>query len=217
MRACTLSLLILVFPGTIRAQVLDLVQHRFTDDVRVLTASEYLPRETFRALQQAPPEAMPGPVAVGALNGVTYFYRSSPSGLFATEPSADWQQMSGRNSWRVECARDAMDDSVVCRLTREDLVLVFADPGGVVVLVGRSHYPGSAVALRIDQEVRLRTAAPGFLGLQASEIVDQLLVAGSVTTRYQEWPYRSNVDKTIQLYGFKEALSFLHWLMGVVR
>jgi hypothetical protein len=204
-----LIILGVALPIMAAAQSLDIVQDKFTSDVRILTPAEFLSAGTFKTLQRA--NALPEPVAVGALNGVTYLYRSNGIALFATAPATDWRNMSRTNSWAIGCSKDAMTDVVSCAVSREDLRIVLSDTASFVVLIGTNHYPGSEVAIRFDQERPLHSPAPGFPDFQTKAILDRSLTAATVTTRYQKWPYQANIDRTLELYGFKEALTFLRW------
>jgi hypothetical protein len=49
--------------------------------------------------------------------------------------------MSRSNSWAIDCAKDAMEDFVTCRLTREDFALALKDSGYVALVIGTNHYP----------------------------------------------------------------------------
>jgi hypothetical protein len=94
--------------------------------------------------------------------------------------------------------------------------VVLNESGELFVVVGTNHYPQSGVAVRVDELEAHRSSATGFAERDASAIIDQLRMGASVTTRYQQWPSPTNVDRRMELYGFDEALSMLRWMMQVV-
>lgn len=193
----------------IGAQSLSLQEPRFADDARLLTGTDLSSPDVLRALARVP-GLKPDTVVVGSVNGVTFLYRSNGFGLLATSSDMDWQKMSRQNSWGVECTKDAIEDYVSCRLTRDDLLVVLFDDRRLRVIVGKDHYPDSEVAVRIDEGLPFRGEI-GFRGDTATAIVEGLENGTMVVTRYQEWPYRTNVDRRLTLFGFREALQFLRW------
>jgi len=87
---------------------------------------------------------------------------------------------------------------------------------GYYVSVMGDRYPGTKQHIRIDGG-KVYSSESGFSGSVAREIVEQLKTAKSVTTRYTSWPWNIPRDEKIQLYGFNEALSYLHWGLQHLR
>ena len=157
-----------VHASPIGAQSLSLQEPRFADDARLLTGTDLSPPDVLRALARVPGHK-PDTVVVGSLNGVTFLYRSNGFGLLATSPDMDWQKMSRQNSWGVECTKDAIEDYVSCRLTRDDLLIVLFDDRRLRVIVGKDHYPDSEVPLG------LMKASPSVVRLGSAGILRRQL------------------------------------------
>lgn len=164
-----------------------------------------------------------GPTEQGTLNGTEYeFYRADGSGTFQSDPKQSLKD--GRGSldahWSVECKRDAMTDRVGCHLQKAALWVFVDSKGRTTVSIGNDHYPGSTVAIRID-EGKPFVAPAGRDGdlspALSSRVVKELLGASVVTTRYMKWPDRSWIDSEDFAFGFAEAYAYVKWAVGVAN
>ncbi|HEX5716322.1 MAG TPA: hypothetical protein VF179_09190 [Thermoanaerobaculia bacterium] len=165
-------------------------------------------------------EGVPQKIESGELSGVAYrFYYTDGSGSFAGE-RGNRLQLAERNNWSVACSKDPINDAKSCYMYVRDLWVFAHSPGKVVVSIGHDHYPGSTVAIRIDGRApsTARVINNGTFSHDAStRIVQDLRKAKTVTTRYMEWPYRSWVDETWEIYGFNEALDYITWAVRQIR
>ena len=161
-------------------------------------------------------QAGPSKRVVGTLNGVAYFYGENACAVFSATPDNNWRNLKGPGNWWIRCGKDAMEDFAYCDMTREDLAVSLYDDGRVFVIIGVNNYPGSKIAIRIDKGKPISGEA-GFVGNEARKIIEKLKAGKTVTTRYQEWPYRVNIDKTMNLYGLREALEFLYWVVPRIK
>lgn len=152
-------------------------------------------------------------VEVGALNGVKYrIFYSDGSGTIQGLPNStlDYGTGSYDDHWSIGCKLDEMDDSHWCYIKKKDLMVGLWKDGKAFVSIGSDHYPSSQVTIRVDKLQPI--SAPekiGFSNEQVTAIIGQLSKGSSALTRYQEWPYKSNIDKPIDLYGFSQALQIL--------
>ncbi|MGP9572794.1 hypothetical protein ACT3RL_17995 [Halomonas sp. AOP5-CZ2-32] len=113
-------------------------------------------------------------------------------------------------NWSVRCRVDRIDDTRRCFLNKEGLTVGIWKDATPYISIGSSHYPGSSITVRADKnQPVVASERSGFSPAQSQNILNQLKVSSSLITRYQEWPYESNVDKSIDLYGFNEAWDFL--------
>ena len=113
-------------------------------------------------------------------------------------------------NWSTQCKLDEMDDTHWCSLDREDLRIGIWKDGTPFVTVGNSHYPSSNIAVRVDKNKSITAPeSTGFTKDQSIEIISQLKKGQSVLSRYQEWPYQSNKDKSLDLFGFPQAWAIL--------
>ena len=156
----------------------------------------------------------------GELNGVKYrFYYSDGSGTFAAEQGnkVDITESAFEN-WDTRCIKDAMTDEVACRAFFRDFALLVTQAGDMKIVVGSDHYPGSNVALRIDDGVPMvAPSAAQFSAAQSKQLAESLRNGQTVKLRYQEWPYEANVDKSFTLHGYEEVYAFLQWAVTNAR
>jgi hypothetical protein len=117
-------------------------------------------------------------------------------------------------TWRVQCKRDVIDDSVMCvALARTGSLMVgisstkAAPPYGV--RIGSRHHPRSSMFLRIDDGSALRSDAPnGWIGRDAEHIIGALRSAQKVVTRYTRYP-NERVDGEVSMEGYSEAVDHM--------
>lgn len=149
----------------------------------------------------------------GVYKGIKYrIYYSDGSGSVQGLPSntLDYVHDKYETNWSTGCKKDEMDDTHWCSLDKGDLRVGIWKDGSHFVWVGGSHYPGSSIAVRIDKGQPISAAEKtGFSKQQSESILGHFKKGEAVLTRYQEWPYTSNKDKTIELFGFNEAWEIL--------
>lgn len=157
--------------------------------------------------------------ASGRINGVAYrFYYSDGSGTFeGTQGNGVDYRRSMAENWSVGCKKDAIDDSKFCYMQIFDLWIWRFGPERYMVSIGAKHYPGSGIALRIDQHPASTAKESGFTGPEALALIEKLKTAKSVTTRFQEWPNGYNTDQTFALYGFAETFQYVNWAYDQIR
>jgi hypothetical protein len=192
-------------------QSLDIVKERFNDSVRVVPPEGILSPENIATMRRFGVK-LPDSLAVGRENGVSFLYRRNGVALISNDPDADWTQISRKNAWAVDCAKDAMDDHVTCQLGREGITLV-ATGGTHSLLIGSQLRPGSQVGIRVDQDAAVWVSTPGFAADEADRIVSRMKTGHTVTVRYRRIDRDENTDVVIDLYGFPEALKFMDWEM----
>jgi len=152
-------------------------------------------------------------VESGEYEGVKYrIYFSDGSGAVQGLPTNNLEYPndgSGTN-WSTQCKVDKMDDKHWCYLDKADLRIGIWKDGVPYVSVGGSHYPRSDISVRIDKNKPITASEKlGFTTKQSLKIIMELKQGASITTRYQEWPYQRNIDKTIEAFGFIQAWEIL--------
>lgn len=156
---------------------------------------------------------------VGALNAVSYsFYYSDASGSFSGVQSGELNALNYKNNWSVGCKKDAIDDSKICYMSVGGLMVFVEGKDKYVVSVGSHHFPGTSVAVRIDENAAIKGGVDGdFSGTEASGIINQLKSGKKITTRYRKFPNEYNTDETIEIYGFKEAFQYINWAFSKIK
>lgn len=160
----------------------------------------------------------------GVINSVHYvIYYSDGSGGFggSEDRTLEPQELSSPLDWSVGCEKDPITDEKSCYMDRDEFRVWVDARGRSEVYIGSSHYPGSNVVIRIDKGapifINSRTFNGSF-GYRASPgLINRIAGAKTVTTRFQEWPYKDYRDSTWSTYGFKEALSYLKWAVARIR
>jgi len=150
---------------------------------------------------------------VGVYGGVRYrIYHSDGSGSIQGQAGNDLSiKDKYSTNWGLSCRKDEFDDTRTCSLSRDALTIGLSKDGSPFVLVGRSHYPGTTVAIRIDQdEPVVASEKAHFVGSAAKLIIDRLLTAQRVLTRYQKWPHKANVDESFEPFGFAQAWQIMN-------
>ena len=149
----------------------------------------------------------------GSHDGIKYrIYFSDGSGTVQGLPTNTLDYVGDQHgtNWSTRCKRDEMDDTHWCALDRGDLRIGIWKDGTPFVSIGNSHYPNSDIAIRVDKNKPITASEKiGFTSAQSLETIDQLKKGNSVLTRYQEWPYQSNKDKSLELFGFPQAWEIL--------
>lgn len=159
----------------------------------------------------------------GSRDGVEYqIHYNSGSGNFASSGSADQiGSRIARNYWLVGCRRDVMDDTKRCYVQREDLwVWVYSDGSRRVSIGAGKTYPNTPASIRVDSAspVASPVGTEGVFGPRGTkDAIEQMLQGQQIATRYIDWPYRSNVDKTMSLHGFRQAYEYLEWALANSR
>lgn len=155
-------------------------------------------------------------IETGTLEGVKYrIYFSDGSGTVQGLPTNTLDYVGDKHgtNWSTQCKLDEMDDTHWCSLHRENLQIGIWKDGTPFVSVGSSHYPNSNIAVRVDKNKPITASEKtGFTKAQSLEVIGQLKKGHSVLTRYQEWPYQSNKDTSMELFGFPQAWEILQKL-----
>ncbi len=141
----------------------------------------------------------------GTVNGVYYEFGRDGYGSFRRH-GADQ-----KDQWSARCGKDAMDDYRWCSITNGDLKIMYFDSDETRVRIGRDHYPGTRVRLRIDGGKPISASKKGWSGNSAKRVVDRLTAGRKATTRYQEWPYKSYKESTTDLFGLGLAYEYVVW------
>ncbi len=150
----------------------------------------------------------------GKLNGVSYrFWYTDGSGSFSGKKGNTLAiEERSSDNWNVRCVKDAMDDSVRCAASIHDLTVSVGKGGDEYIWVGSEHYPGTDVAVRVGAGTPYIVSSKDQFGPSLSrKLIEEFQQGGSVTTRYQQWPYKAYKDVTFDLYGFDEVFSYMKW------
>lgn len=158
----------------------------------------------------------------GVLNGVHYrFYYTDGSGTFAGKPGnvGHFSEPMGTN-WRTACKKDPVTDRKHCYMQLKDLYVFVYPRGGVTIGIGGERFPGSTVALRVDQLAPATASAKddgSFSEKASARLIKQMASAKTLTTRYMKWPDKSWEDQTWELYGFNEAYKYITWAVKRIK
>lgn len=160
-------------------------------------------------------------IETGTLNGIKYrFYYSDGSGLVQglQENVLDVLKDKYSENWSLRCRKDEMDDTHYCAMSRDSLTIGAYGHSSRFVSVGSEHFPRSSIALRVDKEAPVTALAdPGFSSAQEVALVTAMSKGTSVLTRYVKWPYESNQDKQVSLFGFNAALQIIDTLNKEIK
>lgn len=86
------------------------------------------------------------------------------------------------------------------------------------ISVGTRKYPGSLIAIRIDDNEPFRAfEKDNFKGEEALKIINQLKIAKQITTRYTKFPSPGSTDDTFEVYGFNEAFQYINWAFSKIK
>lgn len=196
----------------------------------ILTLSAAAQSRPSTAIQTGPPFSAQGEIVTDQ-NGrkiernimadtVKYeIYYEDGSAAFLAKKGGHLDSLEPNDRWRVRCNKDAMSDDVSCDAFLHDLAIrIRRWRNGFLysVIIGTDHYPGSRVAIRFDDDPPIlggRSQPFAFDNPQA--ILERLLTAKKVTTRYRKWPREGDIDSTWEVYGAREVIEYLKW--AVVR
>lgn len=158
----------------------------------------------------------------GTLNSVLYsFLYTDGSGTFSgIKGNIDNFKNPLGTNWSTACSKDPVTDRKKCYLHLKDLFVYVFPKGGVTVSVGREHFSGSTVALRIDQAAPMVAFGKDdgdFSRQTSSRIISQISTAKLITTRYMKWPYKTWIDETWEPYGFNEAYKYITWAVERIQ
>jgi|GEM_PF-1656676 len=153
-------------------------------------------------------------VEEGIYKGIKYrIYFSDGSGTIQGLPTNTLDYVNDRHStnWSTSCEKDLMEDTHWCQLHKEDLWVGIWKDKTPFVNIGSNHFPGSMMSIRIDKNKPISaTEDRGFRKSEIDIIIEQLVKGDMVATRYKEWPYHGNIDKSFGLFGFSQAWEILH-------
>jgi len=149
--------------------------------------------------------------------GVKYeIYYADASALILAKEGGHLASLEYNDKWHIRCNKDAMDDQISCSAHVYDLSIsiVKRSPRSplYVVMIGHNHYPGSRVAIRLDDDPPIISGpSQPFAFDNPNVILSRMASAKVVTTRYQKWPNSWNVDNKWNLYGFDVVMRYLKW------
>lgn len=167
----------------------------------------------------------------GVLNGVAYrIYFLDGSGTFegvkgngierkwnknktAAEGLKDIADM--KKNWMISCREDGVDD-LVCGMVIPGISVLIDTKGQEIVAVhGEGDPRGAVVGLRLDNGANFAGGKGSqFVGATATQIVEGLKSAKRVTTSFRGPNARTSITKTIDLYAFGEAFTYINWVIG---
>jgi hypothetical protein len=160
-------------------------------------------------------------VESGTLNGAKYrFDYTYGSGSVQGLPTnvLDILKDNYDENWDLRCMQDGMSDTHYCAMSRTGLIVGVFGASSYFVQIGNDHFPGSSIALRIDNAAPVTAPAdPGFSPQQEAALVSAMKGGTSVLTRYVEWPHESNKDRSISLFGFGTALQIITTLNQTIQ
>ncbi|MCF5868314.1 hypothetical protein [Aeromonas veronii] len=152
-------------------------------------------------------------IETGTYEGVKYrIYFADGSGTIQGMPTNTLDYVGDQygSNWSTQCQFDEIDDTHWCSLNKEDLQIGIWKDGTPFVSVGHSHYPNSNIAIRVDKSKPVTASEKnGFTKDQSAKIIQQMKVGSTIVTRYQKWPYQTNIDTSMQLFGFQQAWTIL--------
>lgn len=159
---------------------------------------------------------------VGIYNGVAYHFSfTDGAGFFTGEPRNPLdgaQPKPNWANWKVRCMKDPLNDRKSCVMHAKELWILVTAHKPAFVFIGHQHYPGSSVAIRINQEKPFVAHEPDGFGWQISaRIIQKLKANPQVVTRYTKWPNTSPTDETFQVLGFPETYEYLHWAVQQIK
>lgn len=155
----------------------------------------------------------------GILNGVAYRIYYSGGAYFVGEKGGSLEGRPERVNWHVGCHKDDFSDVKSCVLSTRDIrIHLFAD-GGALINVGNGElYPGSDVAVRIDDDPAYIGGDEGRIPFNpSSRILERLKTAKRVRTRYVRCPSESASQDEWEPYGYNEALQFAKWSLSKIK
>ncbi|WP_052906163.1 hypothetical protein [Pseudomonas fluorescens] len=150
----------------------------------------------------------------GVYKGIKYrIYYSDGSGTIQGDKKSTLDTIKDLHvtNWSTRCKKDGMDDTHWCAISKDSVSIGIWKNGSHFISVGNDHFPSSNITLRVDQNAPISaTAESGYTDKQVEMLIAQLKSGKSVLSRYQEWPYETNKDKAIDLFGFSEAWEMLN-------
>lgn len=169
----------------------------------------------------APKSGEPFLNSKGVVNGVHYHYYDDYSASFAgTEGNTTDFSEPMESNWDVGCEKDQITDRKTCHMRIKNLWIFVYGKGKPIVSIGHDHFPGSSVVIRIDSGTPVSGSAASdgyFPPTVSAKVIERLKHAKQVTTRYMEWPYRSWVDDSLDMYGFNETFQYITWAVKRVK
>lgn len=83
--------------------------------------------------------------------------------------------------------------------------------GSSYIQIGSNNYPGTDILVRVDKNEPIKAKAdPGYTTSQSDSLITQFKTGNTALSRYIEWPYETNKDLSIDLYGFNQAWEILN-------
>jgi hypothetical protein len=152
---------------------------------------------------------------IGTYSGIGYrIFHADGSGMIQGHADAPFNEKDHENNWALRCRLDEKQTLESCLLQKKD-VTIRRDAKEVVSLgVGNNHQPGSEMLIRIDRNWAITASAQeGFSEEQTTQILTQMKAGRQLDTRYQESSRQWKTDKTMTLFGFKQALEIMEIVM----
>ena len=147
----------------------------------------------------------------GMLNGAEYkVYYADGNAVIQGERDKPLSTADYPDNWKLVCASGPQGTPYHCTVSKGDMVLRKDADGRLGLNIGENHRAGSQLLLRVDSNWAVTASAEtGFSTDQTRQLVEQMLAGKQADTRYQEASRQGPSDKTISLFGFKQALEIL--------
>jgi hypothetical protein len=147
----------------------------------------------------------------GVLNGAEYkVYYADGSAVIQGERDQPLSDADYLDNWKLLCGNGQQSGTYQCTLSKGDMSLRKMADGTLTLNIGEHHRATSQLLLRVDTHWALTAPAEsGFSAEQTRQLVEQMPAGTHVDTRYQDASRQGPSDKTMSLFGFKQALEIL--------
>lgn len=112
-------------------------------------------------------------------------------------------------NWFTACHIDPIDDRKTCHAGNGEITVTVTGKDHWAIFIGKDHYPGSHVYLRLDKQKARQSESPGWRGHDAGPILYDFRTAGHATLRYTLFIGRQVITKEINMAGAGEMLDYL--------
>lgn len=155
----------------------------------------------------------------GALNGVGYkIYYPDGSGIVQGSDTREFSADDRRDAWHLSCRQSGSGTGHVCALHKRDLRLQKDSRGHWRLSVGEHHRKDSEWLVRVDGNWAVTApAGDGFSDEQTRELIAQMKRGTNADTRYFDPSLRGPTGRSMDLYGFGEALEIMDAVLGQLR
>lgn len=115
--------------------------------------------------------------------------------------------------WSIHCKKDPINDRKQCSLDAPLAAFsILKYQNRYTVLVGKNHFPGSKIYLRINNGKVYSSDNEVFSFAVSEDIIKNIKNGSMLSIRYTEWPYNHYVDKQIEIKGFEQAKKLIDML-----